>query len=131
MSADVQNGLIAISGDLKLSFRDRHATLCFSSASCTRLRSAMKRFVSLVPGLVHLFINLASGPPSGSLRYTASIEPAPYRACASRLSYCRPVPPRRVDIRTLVRYNEMDLGVVDAIGNPCSLRARPIRICTR
>ena len=34
------------------------------------------------------------------------------------------------DIRTLVRYNEMDLGVVDAIGNPYS-RLRAIALALR
>ena len=44
-----------------------------------------------------------------------------------------------IDNRTLVRYKEIDLGVLDAIGNPYSrlratalaLRARPIRVRTR
>src|SRR5438128_386264 len=39
-------------------------------------------------------VRLASGPPSGSLRYAASVFAAPYRAFAAPLC-CRPVPHAR------------------------------------
>src|SRR5437762_143234 len=92
MSADVQNGLIGSRGISSCHFEIVMQLYVFQSASCTRLRSAMKRFVSLC-----------------------------------RISFIFfPV----VDIRTLVRYNEMDLGVVDAIGNPYS-RLRAIALALR